>query len=119
MFDVVKTRAQFSTAAEARVSTAADYEELPAVSQLLAGVAGNPGEAMVSPPHSLILWLEGDWVKFCITAGDFQPKCWGSFQGLARGLAGVEKALQDNHCDWRRPKGTEHGLTNGKGYGKS
>lgn len=119
MFDAVAKRRQFSTVKEAQVSPAADYEELPAVSALLAGVAGKPGEALASPQYTLMLWLEGSYVKFCFTAGEYEPKCWGSFQGLARGLSGVEKAIQDEACDWRQPKSASHGLTNGKGRGIS
>jgi hypothetical protein len=119
MFDAVKKRKCLLSWQEPTPSAAVDFEGLPAVSQLLAGVRSSDGKAWDSPPHTLMMWAEGDWIKFCFTAGEDNPKCWGSFQGLAMGLDGVEKALQEDRCDWREPKASKGGLHRVSQNGKS
>ncbi len=118
MFDPVQKRKSFLSVQESRPSPAVDYDELPAVSALLAGVASTDGKSLDSPAYTLMLWAEGDWIKFCFTAGEYEPKCWGSFQGLARGLSGVEKALQEDKCDWRKAKSDRLPLTHGNSNGR-
>jgi hypothetical protein len=119
MFDAVKKRESLLARKEAVPHAAADFDELPGLSALLAGVPGNPSGTWTVPPHKLLVWLEGDWVKFCIMCTDDDPKCWGSFQGLSSGFAGVERALQQDQCDWREPKSVKVGLRHGSGNGKT
>jgi len=118
MFDPVHKRKSFLSTQEAKPSPAVDYDELPAVSALLAGIATEDGKTLLSPAYTLMLWAEGEWLKFCFTAGEYEPKCWGSFQGLSTGLYGVEKALQDDKCDWRKPKADRNPLTHGNTNGR-
>lgn len=119
MFDAVKKRKCLLAWQEATPASAVDFAELPAVSAMLAGVRTSDGKAWESPPHTLMIWTEGDWVKFCFTAGEDNPKCWGSFQGFATGFYGVEKALQEDRCDWRKPKSSEGVLHGSSKNGKS
>jgi len=118
MFDPVKKRESLLARKEAVPHAAADFDELPGLSALLAGVRGTASGTWTVPPHKLLVWLEGDWVKFCIMCTDDDPKCWGSFQGLSSGFAGVERALQQDQCDWREPKANKMGLRHGTGNGK-
>lgn len=87
-----------------------DFDQYPLVSQLLAGKALPNGGGWELPPHKLLLWPEGDILKFLFTAGDEHPKCWGTSSGLAEGILGIEKALTDGDYDWRKPRPSNNGL---------
>lgn len=89
----------------------ADHNGLPEISALLCGKANSQGTGWDRPPYSLLLFLEGDLVKFCFSAGDKNPKLWGTVKGLAEGLLAVEEALCREHCEWKLPKSTSNGFT--------
>ena len=95
-----KARAQ----SKVEIKGGADFEALPLLSQLLSGKAQEGGADWEIPPYKLLLWLEGDYLKWCITAGDDLPKLWGAISGLALGLDGIEQAIAQDKCDWRSPK---------------
>src|SRR5215831_9370108 len=69
--------------------TGADFEGLPELSDLLCGKPGASGLEWERPPYSLLIFLEGSLVKFCFTAGDKYPKCWGTVESLAGGLLAI------------------------------
>ena len=79
-----------------------DYDELPILSEAMAGVPGTASGTWEVPPQSLTIWVEGPWVKFCLGSDQSDIKTFGSFQGLAQGLGGVEKSLSDDHCETKR-----------------
>jgi hypothetical protein len=83
-------------------SDAADFDEMPLLSEALAGVRTEKGDAWEVPPHSLTLWLEGSVAKFVLGAQDDDVKTFGTFPGLSSGLLGVEKALADGNCETKK-----------------
>lgn len=78
---------------------AADFDSHPILSEAMSGVRGSASGTWEIPPQSLTLWLEGPWVKFCLGAEKSTIKTFGSFQGFSKGFDGVEKALEDGHCE--------------------
>lgn len=76
-----------------------DYDEFPILSEAMAGVRGTASGTWEVRPQSLTIWIEGPWVKFCLGCEGSDIKTFGSFQGLSRGLSGVEKALEDGQCE--------------------
>jgi hypothetical protein len=78
---------------------AADYDSHPILSEAMAGVRGTASGTWEIPPQSLTIWLEGPWVKFCLGAEKSTIKTFGSFQGFSKGFDGVEKALEEGHCE--------------------
>jgi len=93
------------------ISGAADFEKFPLLSALLAGIGNADGKTWQSPPHTLTLWLEGSILKFAAGSGDDQPKLFGTTGGLSEGLEGIEKALKDEHYEWKKPKGPQKAFT--------
>jgi len=78
---------------------AGDFDEFPILSEAMSGVPGTASGSWDVPPQSLTLWFEGPWVKFCLGCDRSTIKTFGSFQGFAQGLLGVEKALNDGKCE--------------------
>jgi len=84
---------------------AASYEDLPNLSEAMAGVPGTGGQLWDVPPHSLTIWLEGSQCKFCLSAEGTDVKTFGTFPDLLSGLPGVEKALELGNCETKRATG--------------
>ena len=89
----------------------ADLTGLPEISSLLCGKVNSLGTGWDRPPYSLLLFLEGDLVKFCFSAGDKNPKLWGTIKSIAEGLLGIEEALCRDRCEWKVPKPSNNGFT--------
>jgi len=83
-------------------SAAASYEELPELSEAMAGIPSADGKGWECPPQSLTLWLEGNTAKFCLGSEGSDIKTFGTFPDLSAGLPGVEKALDEGRCETKR-----------------
>lgn len=81
---------------------AASYEELPELSEAMAGIPTSDGKGWECPPQSLTIWLEGPYAKFCLGSEGSDIKTFGTFPELSEGLQGVEKALNDGKCETKR-----------------
>jgi len=79
-----------------------DYDEFPILSEALAGVPGTATGTWEVRPQSLTLWVEGPWVKFVLGCEGSDVKTFGSFQGLSKGLSGVEEALTKGNCEVKK-----------------
>jgi len=90
---------------------AADKEGMPEVSDLLCGKSNTTGTGWERPPLSLLLYLEGNLVKFCFSSKDFGYKLWGTIPRLSDGLLGVEEALCREHCEWKSNAEHKNGYT--------
>lgn len=88
-----------------------DHEGLPEITDLLSGKANATGTAWERPPLSLLIYLEGDLVKFCFSTKDFPAQLWGSFCSIKEGLLGLEEALCKGRCDWRQKNESDNGFT--------
>ena len=91
--------------------TAADREGMPEISELLCGKPNATGTGWERPPLSLLLYLEGNLVKFCFSSKEFGYKLWGTCSSLKDGLLAVEEALCREHCEWKVSKEHENGFT--------
>lgn len=92
----------------------ADYDELPLVSKLLAGVLAPDGIMWERPPYKLLWWLEEGGTKFLFFKDDDWPKVWGTTSGLAQGILGIEKALAAGSYGIQNPKSNGQTLTHVK-----
>lgn len=81
---------------------AASYEELPELSEALAGIPTQDGKGWECPPQSLTIWLEGPHAKFCLGSEGSDIKTFGTFPDLAAGLLGVDQALAEGKCETKR-----------------
>lgn len=79
-----------------------DFDELPELSAMLAGIRSKDGKGWEAPACSLTIWLEGPTVKFVVGAQDDEVKTFGTFPSLSQGLYGVEKALVDGNCETKK-----------------
>lgn len=78
-------------------------EEFPQLSEVLGGIpAAGDDEAL--PRHSVILFLEGGRLKFCLSNRGSQRCAFGTVEDPAKGLAGVELALAEGHYEWKNRK---------------
>lgn len=89
----------------------ADLEGLPEISDLLSGKANGVGTGWERPPLSLLIYLDGDGVKFCFSAQEFPMQLWGSCSTLKDGLLGIEESLCRGHCEWKKKKSSDNGFT--------
>jgi len=75
-------------------------EEFPILADAMGGKAAVDGEAAFLP-HSLILWFDGARLKFCLSRKGLANVCFGTVEDASRGLQGVEKAILDEHFEWK------------------
>lgn len=90
---------------------AADTEGMPEISALMTGQVNATGTGWERPPLSLLIYLEGNLVKFCFSSKEFKAQLWGSCPSLKDGLLGIEEALCRGHCDWRAKHEEQNGFT--------
>jgi hypothetical protein len=79
-------------------------EHCPLLSEALQGRWDEEDECIAGQPYTLSLWQEGSYIKFCLGAGDFYDKFFGSFQGLDAGMESIERCLREGKGDWRAAK---------------
>lgn len=93
-------RAHVASQTEDGVQVAALREEFPAITEALKGVPSDvPGETVW--PCTLMLFLEGDTLKFCLNPKSGNRVAFGSVPDAAKGLHGVESAIVNGNFEWK------------------
>ncbi len=87
----------------------ADRVGVPEVSELMCGKPNATGTGWERPPLSLLLYLEGDQVKFCFSAKEFPMQLWGTVSSFKDIIENVEDALCKERCDWKKKREDENG----------
>ncbi len=77
-------------------------EEVPVLAKALIGHSTAEGTCLV-PPCSLILFLDSGILKFCLSPKYGDQVCFGVVQEPLYSLHGVERALEQDKFEWKRP----------------
>jgi len=79
---------------------AALRDEYPAMVEAMRGVPSEvPGETVW--PCTVMLFLEGDTLKFCLNPKSGNRVAFGSVADASKGLSGVEQALVNGDFEWK------------------
>jgi len=76
-------------------------EEVPLLAKCFVGVTGEDGKTQL-PPCSLILFLDGDLLKFCLSPKIGTDVAFGCVQEPFYSLEGVERALEQDKFEWKK-----------------
>lgn len=79
-------------------------EEFPELTQAFKGTKNVEGQ-VVLPPCTLMLFLDGDRLGFCLSPKTGLRVAFGSVPDPAKGLAGVEAELAAGHFEWKNKRG--------------
>lgn len=75
-------------------------DEYPLVVEAMRGVVGDETTPTLWP-CTVMLFLEGDQLKFCLNPKSGNRVAFGSVADASKGLLGVEQALFDGHFEWK------------------
>jgi hypothetical protein len=76
----------------------------PGIADALFGTKGEEGGWPSTPPFSIILFVEGHQLKFCLRSDEHSMSCFGCVRDIANGFDGLENALQEGQFSWRPKK---------------
>jgi hypothetical protein len=79
-------------------------EEMPELIAAMLGSFTIEGTC-VMPPCSLILFLEGDRMGWCLTPRQGSKCAFGTLPDPSKGLAGVEAEMEAGHFEWKQKRG--------------
>jgi hypothetical protein len=75
-------------------------DEFPAIVEAMKGVTDATG-AYVVWPCTVMLFLEGDTLKFCLNPKSGNRVAFGTVSDAGKGLHGVEQAIVDGNFEWK------------------
>lgn len=81
------------------VELAAEYPEM---TQVLLGVKRAENDGASIPTASIILFLEGDAMKFCLKPKYGGNVAFGTLQDPVKGFQELERALRDGDFEWKK-----------------
>lgn len=79
-------------------------EEFPELVKALQGCKNLDGQC-VMPPCTLMIFLEGDRLGFCISPKTGTKVAFGTVPDPSKGLAGIEHELAEGHFEWKQKRG--------------
>lgn len=79
----------------------ADYPDL---AEVMAGVDGSNGDAAILP-HTLMLFWEGDRMKFCLNRSGSASVCFGCVPDPCKALESVDQELREGRFEWKKRRG--------------
>jgi len=80
-------------------------EKFPEVSAVFSGSIKEGTTFWAVPPASITLFVEGGRLKFVINPAGFGQVMFGTILDALTGLEGVDSALRQGHCEWKRRGG--------------
>lgn len=83
---------------------AALREEYPELATCLRGTKNVDGQCVL-PPCTLMLFLDGDRIGFCLSPKAGTRVAFGSLSDPSKGLAGVESEIAAGHFEWKNKRG--------------
>lgn len=75
-------------------------ESWPELTQAMVGVKGPDGKWLVGPA-TVMLFLEGGKMKFCLSPKYSSRICFGCVVDPSRALDSIEVALATEKCEWK------------------
>jgi hypothetical protein len=97
-----------------QVFGALDHQALPELSALLGGEPDNLKTGWDRPPLSLLLFADGNVIRWCISSERFPRQLWGACASLTDALLLIEDDLCKERCSWRNKKESDNGFTHGR-----
>lgn len=85
---------------------AALREEFPSMVEAMKGVTDEAG-AWVVWPCTVMLFLEGDALKFCLNPKSGNRVAFGTVPDASKGLSGVDEAIREGNFEWKA-RGRKH-----------
>lgn len=82
-----------------------DREAYPNIATLLLGVPGKASGTWDTPPHTVVIFVEGGRLKAIVGAGDENPKFFTTVNQLEGFLDDLELCLETNKGEWKPAKG--------------
>lgn len=76
----------------------------PSIADALFGTVGTEGGYPSTPPFTIVLFVEGPQLKFCLRSDDHPMNCFGCVRAALDGFDGLEKALAEGQFSWRPRK---------------
>lgn len=83
-------------------SKSLERESLPELSAFLGGVPTPDNKAYELAPHTLTMWIEGDYIHWCLQSKQEANKLFGSFMGLEDISAKMEAGLEKEEFSVRK-----------------
>lgn len=80
-------------------------EKWPNIADALCGCHCESDPSLSTPPYTIMLFLEGPCLKFCITTQESRDVAFGVVQEALLGFDGLEKSLEAGQFSWRLKKG--------------
>lgn len=77
------------------------HDEFPELCDAMLG-AKDPDGKQAIPPVTLMLFVEGDKVKFCLSPKYGDKIAFGTLVGAEKGLSGVEQAIKAGQFEWKK-----------------
>lgn len=78
-------------------------EDYPNLTEALLGAKGPDGKIAIWP-STLMLFLEGDVLKFCLSPKVGDKVAFGTILDPSKGLLGIEQALESGKFEWKKRK---------------
>jgi hypothetical protein len=80
-------------------------DKYPEVSAAFSGSVKEGSDFWAVPPASITLFVEGGRLKFVVNPQGFGQVMFGCLQNALDGLEGVDEAIRQGHCEWKRRGG--------------
>jgi len=78
-------------------------ESYPVLSEALGGSPAAEGMTEMYP-HTLMIFVEGGRLKYCLSCSQAQAVGFGCIQDPAKALESIEQDLEQDKIDWRQRK---------------
>jgi len=85
---------------ETPASLQAISDEFPSLVEALVGIRGED-KLWELPPCTIMIFLEGDRVKFCLNPKSGPRVAFGTVDDLSKGLSALEKSLSEGNYEWK------------------
>lgn len=79
-------------------------ESYPAIAEVMGGVEAENGSAAILP-HTLMLFWEGDRMKFCLNRSGSPTVCFGCVPDPLQALESIDKELREGRFEWKKRRG--------------
>lgn len=83
---------------------AALRDEYPELAAALRGTKNVEGQCLI-PPCTLMLFLDGERIGFCLSPKAGSRVAFGSLPDPSKGLAGIEAEIAAGHFEWKNKRG--------------
>lgn len=80
------------------------FESYPSLAEVMGGVEGGNGQSAILP-HTLMLFWEGDRMKFCLNRSGSPTVCFGCVPDPLKALESIDTELAQGRFEWKKRRG--------------